>query len=383
MEIPAWENFNPRTPCGVRPRRSNTPACAGRFQSTHPLRGATSSLHPLSGIQLISIHAPLAGCDPAILASPCTSSTFQSTHPLRGATLTFADDAGTLVISIHAPLAGCDDRQFMAKAPDARISIHAPLAGCDGLRLRGRDGAVISIHAPLAGCDKHHLTPSLARKYFNPRTPCGVRPMAQLMDCVAVYFNPRTPCGVRRHPLSPGGSTGRDFNPRTPCGVRLRFGAAARKTISFQSTHPLRGATPSLTAPGALKSGFQSTHPLRGATIVPRSGTGRMDISIHAPLAGCDVGQHGTAAASLYFNPRTPCGVRLGGRFSLAGNHLDFNPRTPCGVRLDLQKRWLLSVRFQSTHPLRGATHKREYISYGMRISIHAPLAGCDARLTG
>ena len=122
-------NFNPRTPCGVRPPKPQEAAQAAPFQSTHPLRGATAAHLRLGARISISIHAPLAGCD--LPASP---------HA--------ADDD----ISIHAPLAGCD---VMAIAPWrlSKISIHAPLAGCDSVRE--------------AYCK--------APVHFNPRTPCGVR----------------------------------------------------------------------------------------------------------------------------------------------------------------------------------------------------------------
>ena len=56
-------NFNPRTPCGVRPVPESTSGSASLFQSTHPLRGATSRSPPPRWGSGISIHAPLAGCD--------------------------------------------------------------------------------------------------------------------------------------------------------------------------------------------------------------------------------------------------------------------------------------------------------------------------------
>ena len=56
-----------------------------KFQSTHPLRGATEYI----GAANITVQ-------------------FQSTHPLRGATLFSKIAFRNLVISIHAPLAGCD-----------------------------------------------------------------------------------------------------------------------------------------------------------------------------------------------------------------------------------------------------------------------------------
>ena len=56
-------------------------------------------------------------------------------------------------------------------------------------------------------------------------------------------FNPRTPCGVR-HVCSCGFSRCTYFNPRTPCGVRLQSCSSNQPDhSSFQSTHPVWGAT--------------------------------------------------------------------------------------------------------------------------------------------
>ena len=35
-----------------------------------------------------------------------------------------------------------------------------------------------------------------------------------------------------------------------------------------------------------------------------------IEISIHAPLAGCDLGDTADFIKKIDFNPRTPCGVR-------------------------------------------------------------------------
>ena len=123
-------HFNPRTPCGVRLDRAKQPGVRIAFQSTHPLRGATSTLllvlmparfqstHPLRGAtdpasrrpwnDSISIHAPLAGCDRVIVETTRPDAQFQSTHPLRGATNFTVCWSDKYKISIHAPLAGCD-----------------------------------------------------------------------------------------------------------------------------------------------------------------------------------------------------------------------------------------------------------------------------------
>ncbi len=171
----------------------------------------------------------------------CSSKSFQSTHPLRGATLWSGAGWQGSNISIHAPLAGCD---YPPTCPGASRSI--------------------SIHAPLAGCDSRGNRASLAQKYFNPRTPCGVRRGYVIANHPFAHFNPRTPCGVRLraqisraslpnfNPRTPCGvrpmgcarcRKGRHFNPRTPCGVRRPTAKTRRADMLFQSTHPLRGAT--------------------------------------------------------------------------------------------------------------------------------------------
>ena len=168
----------------------------------------------------------------------------------------------------------------------------------------------ISIHAPLTGCDLRSAHQDSGTSYFNPRTPCGVRPG-----------------GGHRIPGL------HNFNPRTPCGVRLAAPKQAAPTKTFQSTHPLRGATPVSVTLGLLMR-FQSTHPLRGATrgttttpyriayFNPRTPCGvrpcqvhlplcPQHISIHAPLTGCDDRGSCNSGSRRYFNPRTPRGVRL------------------------------------------------------------------------
>ena len=128
--------FNPRTPCGVRPRYAD--ACRDRrvFQSTHPVRGATACINVGYPVIDISIHAPRAGCDFLCQFPIHPTKIFQSTHPVRGATGCsrrrswsqcnfnprtpcgvrlhgFKDFFGVVGISIHAPRAGCDALNWM------------------------------------------------------------------------------------------------------------------------------------------------------------------------------------------------------------------------------------------------------------------------------
>ena len=125
--------------------------------------------------------------------------------------------------------------------------------------------------------------------------------------------------------------------------------------LVFQSTHPLRGATPS---PGISfpTQRFQSTHPLRGATRSPA----------RRPPVGA------------YFNPRTPCGVRPFMWSNYKQNLGDFNPRTPCGVRLHRTVSTQAQSNFNPRTPcgVRRIGITKKLTTKG--ISIHAPLAGCD-----
>ena len=125
---------------------------------------------------------------------------------------------------------------------------------------------------------------------------------------------------------------GPHFNPRSPCGERPAYCHLNVQRVQFQSTLPLRGATPA--GPG--------DEPVQG-------------ISIHAPLAGSDLppGRHTSCPGN--FNPRSPCGERRPAR-NRTWTTSYFNPRSPCGER-----------HYWVTH----------YVN-GLPISIHAPLAGSD-----
>ena len=143
----------PRAGCDTS--MSQTLRTFQKFQSTHPVRGAT---HLEKGqqeqITIFQSTHPVRG---ATLIRSCTftiSSVFQSTHPVRGATASTKSQHTAL--AHFNPRTPCGVRQgYLAKE----------------LRRRG-----ISIHAPRAGCDQgdaEHSTHMTC--YFNPRTPCGVR----------------------------------------------------------------------------------------------------------------------------------------------------------------------------------------------------------------
>ena len=168
------------------------------------------------------------------------------------------------------------------------------------------------------------------------------------------------------------------FNPRTHRGVRLNNNHMTWITARFQSTHPSWGATPQKRWQMHLNSIFQSTHPSWGATLILLTRRNQMDISIHAPIVGCDGTLIDTSIFLSDFNPRTHRGVRhqatqevdLAHAISIhapivgcdqwivpsSPSQIYFNPRTHRGVRPAVRRdscRW-------------------------SKISIHAPIVGCD-----
>ena len=148
-----FNDFNPRTHRGVRPCR----------------------LISAVMYSMISIHAPIVGCDAPNATGalfldyfnprtyrgvrhysyPLTVQLvlFQSTHPSWGATKIPSVERWNPTISIHAPIVGCDSAEDVTITPSYFISIHAPIVGCDST------------------IDYERRT----YQYFNPRTHRGVR----------------------------------------------------------------------------------------------------------------------------------------------------------------------------------------------------------------
>ena len=234
---------------------------------------------------------------------------------------------------------------------------------------------------------------------FNPRAPCGARPLwigsairfllfqstrpmrgatrrGSSHRAARMNFNPRAPCGARR---CGDGLDGRlcDFNPRAPCGARQQNEIAKGGSKIFQSTRPMRGATYSDTVVYV-----------------------RLHISIHAPHAGRDVFRLVQNADTRHFNPRAPCGARRviakhgrksvkfqstrpmrGATFfgSLSIYLGRFQSTRPMrGATIYDRVLALIKEQFQSTRPMRGATQAALEKHLRDQISIHAPHAGRD-----
>ena len=102
------KNFNPRTHRGVRQTKTGFEFELDTFQSTHPSWGATFGGLKRKTLSMISIHAPIVGCDKTKTIYVGWVAEFQSTHPSWGATVLSIACLPCGSISIHAPIVGCD-----------------------------------------------------------------------------------------------------------------------------------------------------------------------------------------------------------------------------------------------------------------------------------
>ena len=170
--------------------------------------------------------------------------------------------------------------------------------------------------------------------------------------------------------------------------------------LTFQSTLPARGATPTPGLPDAGHGRFQSTLPARGATGRTRRADREHLISIHAPRTGSDIAGCQRTLYPPNFNPRSPHGERRDGDNSHVGEDISihaprtgsdahgitlgaagthFNPRSPHGER-PCPVHGMLVNRIISIHaPRTGSDNSYNWYDGEMSdISIHAPRTGSD-----
>ena len=125
----------------------------------------------------------------------------------------------------------------------------------------------ISIHASHAGCDiKSHIAKGYNHiiSIHASHAGCDVKSFKQVLP--TCLFQSTHPMRDATGSVSQLHRAYSDFNPRIPCGMRRQF----RYCYIY--------CTP-----------FQSTHPMRDATNPPLHSFHLPDISIHASHAGCDL----------------------------------------------------------------------------------------------
>ena len=123
------------------------------FQSTRPLRGATSANgKKLAELMVFQSTRPLRGAT-LKARKPMRDVLFQSTCPVRGTTRLVPDLGQVAVISIHVPRTGHD--------------------GTGGVHVRHIAG--FQSTCPVRGTTAAVRSFRLLRPYFNPRAPYGAR----------------------------------------------------------------------------------------------------------------------------------------------------------------------------------------------------------------
>ena len=338
--------------------------------------GATSASRLLVAPGGISIHAPRVGRDAIGIQA-----------------------ARIEAISIHAPRVGRDVEGKCAQIRSARFQSTRPVWGATSLAANGMECLGISIHAPRVGRDLVTKGGRWPDGYFNPRAPCGARPMHTVIAPDTSNFNPRAPCGAR---LTAGLSTwcvAKFQSTRPVWGATTRFAVLEERMKVFQSTRPVWGATWRHSVWRNNQS-FQSTRPVWGATIMNRGEFSYDVFQSTRPVWGATMPNTTGRSRSWHFNPRAPCGARPR-RPPRSATAVDFNPRAPCGARpeatapahkdeqisihaprvgRDITTMVLLLTRksFQSTRPVWGATSGRREEERCIKISIHAPRVGRD-----
>ena len=144
---------------------------------------------------------------------------------------------------------------------------------------------------------------------------------------------------------------------------------------------------------------FQFTHPARGATPAQATAQAVADVSIHAPREGCDEDMDDAIQLELVsiHAPREGCDFLCLGLLEavVVSIHApregcdssemlrstpmwSFNSRTPRGVRPIHNATTFDVLKFQFTHPARGATVVSKGSNLSDKVSIHAPREGCD-----
>ena len=145
------------------------------------------------------------------------------------------------------------------------------------------------------------------------------------------------------------------FNPRTHRGVRPLTANQIYSIVNISIHAPIVGCDVK-TGSNVFTIGYFNPRTHRG--VRHKAKVNQLlftTISIHAPIVGCDHNIVYHLLMAFYFNPRTHRGVRRN-VFNLFRLIPDFNPRTHRGVRPKSLKN--------------GFGHNM--------ISIHAPIVGCD-----
>ena len=171
-------------------------------------------------LEYISIHAPRVGSDLALWLLVWLPSSFQSTLPVWGATGSNSDFTKSFTISIHAPRVGsdtlrhgrkyclsdfnprspCGERPLVRGLPPESVPVFQSTLPVWGATAEKREYArkrQFQSTLPVWGATTRPGELSGQSLHFNPRSPCGERPLTDIVLTDTDNFNPRSPCGER------------------------------------------------------------------------------------------------------------------------------------------------------------------------------------------
>ncbi len=147
---------------------------------------------------MISIRAPLAGSDRKRCTYTRRRSDFNPRSPCGERQRHLRHHGARHDISIRAPLAGSDNTSGSRTRPDTYFNPRSPCGERRVHRLKQRCLGRISIRAPLAGSDMNDSFRRTISIEFQSALPLrGATGALAAGARVAQYFNPRSPCGER------------------------------------------------------------------------------------------------------------------------------------------------------------------------------------------
>ena len=174
---------------------------------------------------------------------------FQSTRPIRGATTYRRYEDYAAYISIHAPHTGRDQTKI-GQADRQEISIHAPHTGRDERWRIGSCGSLtFQSTRPIRGATPDRTSIGWEVHEFQSTRPIrGATPHTTWPRTWAYHFNPRAPYGARPASYQAQKAALNNFNPRAPYGARHQQGwqRHLRRGISIHAPHTGRDSSLSL-----------------------------------------------------------------------------------------------------------------------------------------
>ena len=235
--------FNPRSPCGERRSGTTDSTRAARFQPTLPLRGATRRRGAQVDVPRVSTHAPLAGSDAARSGLAWDRSRFNPRSPCGERRIR---SQSCLMPRCFNPRSPCGERRYWRKpsASTKPFQPTLPLRGATRLEFASNQTKLFQPTLPLRGATYWYTARGDLGAMFQPTLPLRGATSGQTdVNELAKMFQPTLPLRGATPDVSTLTISEGSFNPRSPCGERPLLPMCSTASRWFQPTLPLRGAT--------------------------------------------------------------------------------------------------------------------------------------------